>query len=87
MQNKQIDIVIPFYNTANHIFELLRENITALLRENRLQNFSITLVNDGSTKDNYKSYIIALLSDFPHCVNFLIEFIIYFHILYFCPET
>ncbi|ATA73286.1 glycosyltransferase [Capnocytophaga canis] len=71
MQNKQIDIVIPFYNTANHIFELLRENITALLRENRLQNFSITLVNDGSTKDNYKSYIIALLSDFPHCVNFL----------------
>lgn len=57
MQQKYLDIIVPFYNTSNHIFDLLHENIEALLAENQLPNFQIILVNDGSTKDNYIPYI------------------------------
>lgn len=54
---KKIDIVVPFYNTKEYIFQIFENNLSHLIIEQKIKNFRIILVNDGSSNKDYIPHI------------------------------
>ena len=55
MENKNISIIVPCYNEADNIYNILNNLKTKLFNLN-LENFEILVINDGST-DNTKNIL------------------------------
>ena len=54
---KKIDIIVPFYNTKEHILQIFENNLSHLIMDKIIKDFRIILVNDGSSNKDYLSHI------------------------------
>lgn len=68
---KSVDIIVPCYNTKNHIFTEFEQHIFALIEDKIIENFRVILVNDGSSKKNYTPHIQHFKSIFKHHFVFI----------------
>ncbi|PRB03552.1 hypothetical protein CQ046_09265 [Chryseobacterium sp. MYb7] len=66
-----LDVIIPFYNVKEHILDVFEQNIKQIVKDGKIKNFNIILVNDGSSTFIHGRHIENLQNTFPDILEYV----------------